>query len=336
MNVYIPLLIVATSIIYYGSKRSLGMKEMETMSSKDAMMFPIVGSCVLFGLFLLFKIFAKEYLNLLFTFYFLLIGVFAIGMTILPLVEKVLGPAGKDDKPLIKFTMPVIPFLNDEATDVEITGNDLICYIVGASFSIWYATTKHWLSNDILGICFCIQAIEMMSLGTFKNGVILLCGLFIYDIFWVFGTGFFMEEGNSVMVSVAKNFDAPIKLLFPKSYPPASPKDMSMLGLGDIVIPGIFVALTLRFDQRSGEDTSVFAWTIGGYILGLATTVFVMHVFKAAQPALLYIVPACILTAIVGAQMKGKFGLLWQYSEQETEEEEKEAAEGKAETKKDA
>jgi len=94
--------------------------------------------------------------------------------------------------------------------------------------------------------------------------------------------------------------------------------------------------LTLRFDKRSGEDTSVFIWTIGGYILGLATTVFVMHVFKAAQPALLYIVPACILTAIVGAQMKGKFGLLWQYSEQETEEEEKEAAEGKAETKKDA
>ena len=39
---------------------------METMSSKDAMMFPIVGSCVLFELFLLFKFFAKEYLNMLF------------------------------------------------------------------------------------------------------------------------------------------------------------------------------------------------------------------------------------------------------------------------------
>ena len=27
------------------------------------------------------------------------------------------------------------------------------------------------------------------------------------------------QGDNSVMVSVAKNFDAPIKLLFPKSYP---------------------------------------------------------------------------------------------------------------------
>ena len=94
------------------------------------------------------------------------------------------------------------------------------------------------------------QAIEMMSLGTYVNGVILLIGLFFYDIFWVFGTAtswkyagisdprlwppsgeatsdpatspraVVLSEGdNSVMVSVAKNFDAPIKLLFPKSYP---------------------------------------------------------------------------------------------------------------------
>jgi len=60
---------------------------METMTSKDAMMFPIVGSCVLFGLFLLFKVFAKEYLNMLFTFYFLLIGLFAVAMTILPTIQ---------------------------------------------------------------------------------------------------------------------------------------------------------------------------------------------------------------------------------------------------------
>lgn len=36
----------------------------------------------------------------------------------------------------------------------------------------------------------------MVSVGSFKISVILLCGLFIYDIFWVFGT--------NVMVTVAK------------------------------------------------------------------------------------------------------------------------------------
>lgn len=35
------------------------------------------------------------------------------------------------------------------------------------------------------------------------------CGLFVYDVFWVFGT--------DVMVSVATKFDAPIKLIFPRA-----------------------------------------------------------------------------------------------------------------------
>lgn len=42
-----------------------------------------------------------------------------------------------------------------------------------------------------------------------------------------------------VMVTVAKSFDAPIKLLFPRQFPTESTKMLhSMLGLGDIVIPG--------------------------------------------------------------------------------------------------
>ncbi|KAE8691009.1 Signal peptide peptidase isoform 5 [Hibiscus syriacus] len=68
----------------------------------------------------------------------------------------------------------------------------------------------------------------MLSLGSFKTGVILLAGLFVYDIFWVFFT--------PVMVSFAKSFDAPIKLLFPTAD---SARPFSMLGLGDIVIPGL-------------------------------------------------------------------------------------------------
>merc|ERR1711871_1476152 len=94
-NVYIPLVIIASTIIFYGSKRSKNMTEMETMSSKDAMTFPIIGSCVLFGLFLLFKFFAKEYLNMLFTFYFLILGIASVAMTLAPAVQKLVGPPKK-------------------------------------------------------------------------------------------------------------------------------------------------------------------------------------------------------------------------------------------------
>lgn len=56
------------------------------------------------------------------------------------------------------------------------------------------------------------------------------------------------------MVTVAKSLDIPIKLVFPRpaipSADPAKPpiKQHAMLGLGDVVLPGIMIGLALRFD----------------------------------------------------------------------------------------
>ncbi len=57
--------------------------------------------------------------------------------------------------------------------------------------------------NNIFGLAFSVNAVEMISLDSIKVGCLLLCGLFVYDIFWVFGT--------DVMVTVAKGLEAPIK-----------------------------------------------------------------------------------------------------------------------------
>ena len=45
-----------------------------------------------------------------------------------------------------------------------------------------------------------------------------------------------------MMITVATSLEAPIKLVFP------GPARGSMLGLGDIVLPGLMIALALRFD----------------------------------------------------------------------------------------
>ena len=59
------------------------------------------------------------------------------------------------------------------------------------------------------------------------------------------------------MVSVATKFDAPIKLLFPRALATEdSGPVLQMLGLGDIVMPGLFIAILLRYDfyRASGMD----------------------------------------------------------------------------------
>ena len=55
-------------------------------------------------------------------------------------------------------------------------------------FCTWYALKKQWFANNVVRLVFCIQGIDMLSLGSFKTGAILLAGLFVYDIFCVFFT----------------------------------------------------------------------------------------------------------------------------------------------------
>jgi minor histocompatibility antigen H13 len=99
------------------------------------------------------------------------------------------------------------------------------------------------------------------------------------------------------MVKVATSLDIPIKLLWPKSMMFSSTRGFTMLGLGDIVIPGTFIALALRFDYHHFINASpkrpfakpYFSAALSAYVAGLITTMTIMHTFGAAQPALLYL-----------------------------------------------
>jgi minor histocompatibility antigen H13 len=116
------------------------------------------------------------------------------------------------------------------------------------------------------------------------------------------------------------------------------------LGLGDIVIPGFFLALLLRFDAHRAQQSEVhakfpkpyFHSCLMAYVLGLATTLYVMIVFNAAQPALLYLVPACLGSSLLCGFLRGELKELFAYSEEEEEEEvgKKEQAKAEVESKK--
>jgi minor histocompatibility antigen H13 len=48
------------------------------MSTKEALLFPVIASVTLFGIYIVFQIFSKEHINLLLAFYFFLLGVIAL------------------------------------------------------------------------------------------------------------------------------------------------------------------------------------------------------------------------------------------------------------------
>lgn len=202
---------------------------------------------------------------------------------------------------------------------IEWDTHDFVAILVCLSVGISHLYRRHWITNDLLGVAFSIYGIENLHLCSFKAGTMLLAGLFIYDVFWVFAT--------DVMTTVAKGIDAPILLQFPQDIYRNGWLDASkyaMLGLGDIVIPGIFIALLRRFDHRIGSKGKAsssgrryyFIITIAAYAFGLSVTMGVMHFFKAAQPALLYLVPACILIPLTVAKIRGEASDMWNYCEE--------------------
>jgi minor histocompatibility antigen H13 len=114
-----------------------------------------------------------------------------------------------------------------------------------AAISYNHFIDKPWWLTNLQGFAVSYTALQVMSPTTFATGSLILTGLFFYDIWAVFFT--------PLMVTVAKNLDQPIKLLFPRPDQPGAEgkppvKSYSMLGLGDIVLPGLMIGLALRFD----------------------------------------------------------------------------------------
>jgi minor histocompatibility antigen H13 len=240
---------------------------------------------------------------MLLTAYYLLLGVGAVSNVLAPLF-KLLFPFLSRSKPF----QVVIPIPFKDPIELKFDNFDLIGAVIGAVLAVYYFITKNWIANNVFGEAFSILSIEMISLGSFSVGCVLLGGLFFYDIFWVFGT--------DVMETVAKSFEGPIKVLWPRGE-----GKFSLLGLGDIVIPGFFISLMLRFDAHLAKKNGTqnkqlyFHVCFAAYIVSLILTVTVLHFFKKGQPALLYIVPLIVGSVVVLALARGEFKDLIGYEE---------------------
>jgi minor histocompatibility antigen H13 len=249
--------------------------------------------------------------------------------------------------------------------------NDVMGFILGIVAIVLYNTSgKAWWLTNIISFGFCYGTLQLLSPITFWTGSMVLVGLFIYDIVMVFYT--------PLMLTVATSLDVPIKLVFP------GPKRGSMLGLGDVVIPGIMMALALRFDlylhylskqtkPASGDSSSTIKatyveafgkwgdrfWTSGaknavektvadgsrfpkvyfkaslvGYTLGMLASLIVLHVFKHAQPALLYLVPGVLVSLWGTALVRRELGLMWGYTEEGSLDDNEEGPDGKKQREK--
>ena len=162
---YLHLLIMAPLLVFIGCQRALveaskgKESQMETVSKKDAMQFPLIGSAVLFGLYLVIKFVKKEYLDALLNMYFALLGSLSIHACVCPPLSAALG---MDKLKQFKFSIHWKRWKARDAEgadpiEISFSWFDVVLLVPCAAASIAYALTKKWWLNNILGCAFSIQ-----------------------------------------------------------------------------------------------------------------------------------------------------------------------------------
>lgn len=226
----------------------------------------------------------------------------------------------------------------------------------------------YWVIQDIFGLCMCVLFLSTIKLNAIRVAAILLTVAFFYDIFFVFVTPLLTKHGESIMVNVATSggppkadpswcekypFDSeckggdPLPMLFAIPRIGDYQGGCSMLGLGDIVLPGLLLSFASRYDEAkrligvigggSGRMRNnacpdatqqqklsplcflccccrqgYFGPVMVAYAIGLAMANAAVYIMQMGQPALLYLVPCCLGTMVYIGHKSGELNDLWE------------------------
>jgi signal peptide peptidase-like protein 2B len=262
-------------------------------------------------------------------------------------------------QPIFSRVCPI--FSRKEVSCVLTSRGEFVSTALAFLFATLWFIFRHesfaWAMQDILALSLVFSFLLAIRIQNLRLATILLSSFFFYDIFMVFISPAIFA-GRSVMVEVAtagaasevtsdkgeciRNEEERMPMLF------AFPRfdwlgGYSMIGLGDIVIPGLLISFALRVDYARCEklariraETSAhlpsarrlsffgahYYWIplCCSYIVGLSLT-FAANIEGwtfgtgiPGQPALLYLVPCTLLTMIFLAKRKGELMPLWNES----------------------
>ncbi|KAK4415925.1 Signal peptide peptidase-like 4 [Sesamum alatum] len=189
------------------------------------------------------------------------------------------------------------------------------CIVFAVLWAVYRSVSFAWIGQDILGIALIITVLQIVRVPNLKVGTVLLSCAFSYDIFWVFVSKWWFHK--SVMIVVARGDGSgedgiPMLLKIPRLFDPWG--GYSIIGFGDIILPGLLVAFSLRYDWLAKKSlrAGYFLWAMLAYGLGLLVTYVALNLMDGhGQPALLYIVPFTLGTLITLANKRGDLKHLW-------------------------
>nr|ADE76315.1 unknown [Picea sitchensis] len=282
-----------------------GDKGVVDISTTSAILFVVIASCFLV---LIYK-FMSEWFLILLVIIFCIGGVEGLQTCLVALLSRWFTRARRLHIHIPFFgavsalTLAVLPF----------------CITFAVVWAVYRRISFAWIGQDILGITLIITVLQIVRLPNVKVSAVLLSCAFLYDIFWVFVSPKLFHE--SVMIVVARGDKSgedgiPMLLKIPRLYDPWG--GYSIIGFGDILLPGLLIAFALRYDWAAKKSLQggYFLWSMIGYGFGLFMTYVALNLMDGnGQPALLYIVPCTLGTVLTLGWLRGELSNLWSKGE---------------------
>jgi len=301
---------LAVTTVYLGGRQEV-IDKPEKVTKQNALYAPVGASIAIGGLYFLLKNGIDP------------TALYAVGVTLFGAlcISDIGVPLLRNALPHVDFGTAEIelPEVIAKKLDVDrVPVDGLITLGLGLLCTVVYwapvALENKFLISNAIAWALGMVSLGAISLGSFQTGAILLAGLFCYDVFWVFGT--------DVMMTVATKVEAPVKFLY--TAPPSDvPKDypFSVLGLGDVVIPGLFVRFMAKVDEvLQPKNLSYFTTATFAYAAGLAACFGANEMFHNGQPALLYLDPSLVGSALACAAVNNQVSDVWDFEETETKQ----------------
>ena len=187
---------------------------------------------------------------------------------------------------------------------------------------IFYFITRHWILNDLICFCLAFTTLSFIILKSFMLCFVCLFAFFAYDTFWVFYSEKIFTE--NVMVVAATSIQIPIKIEFPILFSNNPIKNCMLLGLGDILLPGMVIKYCRRFDilkkkmdkkkigfRKKKSKMGFYFFNLILYFISVVLAMSMMFIFNHGQPVLFYISPIFIVGLMGKAYYDGCFGIFW-------------------------
>ena len=292
------------SITVFLAARQETIDQSEFIDEKSALLAPIGASISLLSVYALLKFGIDP--TTAYAFFVTVFGALSISDIGVPILRNVLPNEFSIAQVSVPKKVADVFDLDEPALPLD----GLVALVLGILFSIayWLPTSmaQKFIVSNVIAWSIAMVSLGTIGLGSFQTAAILLAGLFCYDCFFVFGT--------DVMMTVATKIEAPVKFIFP-AVPSESPREypFSVLGLGDVVIPGLFVRFMKQIDEALQPKLPYIGISTAAYTLALSTCFAVNYVTSAGQPALFYIDPALIGSVLGAAAFNDQLAEVWNF-----------------------